>query len=272
MSLSSSDDQRPIGSEVLQRISSAHADKVQEALDGLAVLVPEGYKLEDLEQFRESPRNIRKRLSAHTLEGFVDYINKFATDNTVIFAHPVEADMEAVFDYHSPGQPRWGDHKISFRPKKSREFEKWERKNRGLLDQFDLADLVEEHAEDFYDPQPARIIEVARNFEAKKSVQFERAKSVESGDVQFTYVEETGAKDDMVIPEDVTLRIPVFMGGKKVEISGRFRYRLDQGELKLGFVFPQLHEVKKTAAKGLIQDVQEEMEDENDIPVFFADN
>lgn len=262
---------------VVAALASAFADEVQSALDGDAALVPDGYSLEDLEQFESQPRRVEETLKARTLQGFLDYFEKFNTPNTAVFAHPTTGVVEAVFDYHHPDpdgpysgpDPQWGDHTISYDPRMSRQWKTWTRASGDMMDQLDFAEFIEEHAEDVVNPPSAELLELARDFEAKKDVTFKKANRQQSGDVQLQYEEDTSVTGDVEVPEKFTLGLPILDGGDRWEVKARFRYRLRNGNLKMGFKILQPDEIKEQAAGEVIDSVEETAEDLG-VPVFYA--
>lgn len=81
-------------------------------------------------------------------------------------------------------------------------------------------------------------LEVARNLQAKKAVNFSSAIRLSNGEQQFTYAETidgSSAKGTIKVPEEFTLGIPVFLGGVLYEVRARLRYRIHEGQLQLWY-------------------------------------
>jgi uncharacterized protein YfdQ (DUF2303 family) len=253
-------------------LGASTAEHVQDVLDGKAVLVPKDWRVEDTEAYEKRPRRVHETVKAETLSGFLGYLRRYHfSDTTLIFASPHTPSFEAVFDYHSPDKgPRWGDHTCRFRPDESDRMDVWTHNSGRMMSQMDFAEHIEENAEDVIDPDPARILEIATQFEATRNVQF---KSVErlSGvsDLQFHYEEETSGKGDLQIPERLEIGIPVFKGMAGWKITARLRWRLTQNEIKIGYKLLSLARTRREAAQALVDQV-EEVAEELSLPIFEA--
>jgi uncharacterized protein YfdQ (DUF2303 family) len=108
----------------------AHAGiKIISVEAGQAAVVPDGYKLADLEQFLAKPRRVREKVKLYNVADFVAYVMRFKTPQSTIFVTPNLDDVGAakplaiaVIDYHGD-EPTWNDHTASLIPTKSPAYE-----------------------------------------------------------------------------------------------------------------------------------------------------
>lgn len=260
------------GEGVVAALASTLANNVQQDLDGEAILVPSGYELEDMERFQDHPRNVRETIEAYTLEGFLRYFHEYQSPSTAVFADPLAAHLLAVFDYPSPevggAIPEWGDHKLRYEPDRSRQLKAWMHSDGDMMSQPEFVDFIEERAEDFHDPPSARMLELAREFEARRDVTFRQASRLQSGDVQIKYEEETSAVGNVEVPERFEITVPMFKNGKRHRIEARLRYRIKQSGLRLGYQLLRVDEVREAAARRVVDAVEDATRDE--VTVFYA--
>ena len=260
---------------IIAALASTMANGVQADLDGEAALVPQGFRLKDLERFQDRPRRVEETIRAHTLEGFLNYFVRYATDTTAIFGHPLKGDVTAVFDYHQSesesgeSTPEWGRHVLKYSPGKSRQLKSWTSKNGTMMEQDAFAHRVEERSEDFVEPAAARMLEIARQFEATRTLNFQQATRLDSGDVQFRYEEETQTKGDMQVPEKFTIGIPLHKGGDRFELEVRFLFRIESTGLELGYKLIRLDEAREAAAQDVLETVIGEASNCG-VPVYYA--
>lgn len=99
----------------------------------LAVL-PEGRKIEDLKPYldklRDAPRRITATAKVTTISSFIDYLNRFKTADSAIFAKddPGNPSLSAVIDFHGQGaeaQPRFGSHNLVYEFPVSDQIKAW---------------------------------------------------------------------------------------------------------------------------------------------------
>lgn len=94
------------------------------APDKLALAVlPSGRSIADLQPYldklRDAPRRIEAVATVTTIDSFVDYLNRFKTADTAIFASddPSRPSLLGVIDFHGQGDkaaPRYGVHRVRY--------------------------------------------------------------------------------------------------------------------------------------------------------------
>lgn len=257
--------------ELLKYIQSETL-RTSKVLPDKAHAIPAGLEVHDLDIYYENPRRIAAERKALTVAGLTEYLRAYQEDRTVVHANPTTGCVKVIFDYHEPDTPHHGDHTITFTPTPSRKLQEWGTKDGRLMGQREFAEWIDEHAEDVVSPDSAKVLEIAQTMEATKTVDFKSATRLSGAqDVQISYTEETdtsaGERGHMVIPEVVTIGIPVFEGDDAYKIDARIRYRIDDGRLTIGYKLLRLEDVKEDAI-NLILEAIGTVAEEVSVPVY----
>jgi uncharacterized protein YfdQ (DUF2303 family) len=168
--------------------------------------------------------------------GFCDYVNRFATPDTTIFANEDAGRIVAVLDYHAPDAPSWATHKGTLVLQPAPEWEAWLPKNGTLLPQQNFAEWLEDHAADIVDPSAGRLTDVVTNLTLNREVSFTGKFSLDSGTCRFGYSEtDKPGEGSIAVPTRFTLRLRRYLGQDPIDVRARLRHRLERG--KIGFIF-----------------------------------
>lgn len=211
-----------------------------------------------LEQFRETPRRKTGVFSAHTGEAFISYLEKHSTPTTEVWADLTTQSVTAVINAHDKAgaDAGWGDHRLKLTLKKTPAWEAWTTLNGRDLTQAQFAELLEERARDVVQPDAATLTEIARTFKATKSVKFESDTVLSSGQVQLEYRETIEAKAGQAgmidIPDQFTIGVAPFEGGKPYAVLARLRFSIDGGALRIKYVLDRPTEVLRVAFDEVI--------------------
>jgi len=206
-----------------------------------AVVIPDGYKLENTESLLETPNRIRENVKLTRAESFWGYVNDFKNDGSLIFANAATRTFIAVLDYHrSDTEPRWGSHVATLSLPFSAEFTAWGKNDRKPLSQQDFAEWLEDRLIDVTEPEGAKLLTIASALEATKTLKFKSATRLDNGDSALSFEETTSGA--VKIPATFTLGIPVFEGEEPIEIQCRLRYRIDGG-LKFTYLMEDPSEI-----------------------------
>ena len=229
------------------------------------VVIPEGGKIEYIEPFRARPERITDTVfRTSTLSGFMDYLARFATVDTVVFVRDnlnIGGDMAtAIVDYHAKesAQAGWRDHCATFSARYSDEFAQWHKNNKRLMPQQDFASHIEDLASTVVEPTAADMLELAARFEVKTNVNFVSGQRQSSGERKFTYEETIASKagqvGEVTIPETIHIRVEIAEGLPAQDLSMRFFYRINEGDLSLGYKIMNLRDAERLAF-GYVGDV-----------------
>jgi uncharacterized protein YfdQ (DUF2303 family) len=222
----------------------------------------------------EHPRRKGGLNILHSTESFCQWVLDQKTPETVIFADPHTSLFTAVIDYHAKndGPAGWaifsGGHALRF----SQPFSDWMAINDTRIGQVALAEFLEEHMGEIAEPNGASLLTAVLDLKARTRVAFSKAVSLQTGETQLSYVEETDLNDKkragvIALPENLTLVMPVYFGGNPSIIKAKLRVRLRDGDA--GFVVKMLNiaEVQREAFNATIEEVQTRCPD---VPLYLG--
>lgn len=226
--------------------------------DPFALLVPRGAELTVInpEVLRYSPVRPRGDFKPLTVEGLIAYCKEHDAGATEVWITPerITAVLNAKDEETGFG---WGDHRATLTLQHSPEWQHWARFDGTMLDQAAFAEHVEEGMADIVKPDSAEMLEVAQHIHVARSAAFRSSQHLHSGRVAFVYdetdVAAAGAGKTFEIPEEFELGIPVFVGEDAYKVKARFRYRLKEGALTLGYKLDRPDLVKLDAAGRIAQ-------------------
>lgn len=233
-----------------------------------SVLVPGGARLEvidlekHLEAFRDRPRRKTGTVHVHDAPAFIAYLSKHALPETEVWADIANQQLVAIINAHEEseaiagGDAGWGDHRAQLVLRKTPAWATWATNDRKFLTQIAFAEHVEERLPDFVTPPGADMLELAQSFKAHTKVNFESSRRLKSGETTLEYREQTeasaGKKGDIVIPDTFTLGIAPFDGTEGYKVNARFRYRISEGTLFLGYVMERPEDIQRAAFDDIV--------------------
>lgn len=238
-----------LSSDVLEKVfekGAATAPAIERPDGGKEVLLPEGYRAHTIPPLEAKLSRIRQSVTMYDAPSFADYVNKFKTPTTRIFALPGhlsksgKAVVNAVIDYHgqsegeAAGKPEYAAHIANYAPRYSVQWERWN--NAGAMQQDKFAEFIEENRDDIREPDAAVLLDLVTKFKATKKIEYNSVTHQPNGDVTIGWAENTEhhGKPGVTMPPTLTLGIPVFFKGKLYEVTALLRYRL--ADAKLTFV------------------------------------
>lgn len=217
------------------------------------VVVPDGFKVENLEAMLAVPPRKKGSIAYRDAASFCRAVAEQKTDSTKIYGNQVTTSFQAVFNDHGAALPGWRDHTATYTCPLSVEWKTWLGVNKRQMSQEAFAQFIEDNAPDCVTPDSATMIEISRTLEAKKKVNFASGIRLDNGQNVLTYEEEisgTAGKGKLTIPEVFTIGIAVLEGGPKYAVNARLRYRIaDKGVLTMWFDLDRPHKVLEDAVK-----------------------
>jgi uncharacterized protein YfdQ (DUF2303 family) len=227
-------------------------------------ILPDGHKVEDLEQFLPAPLRKRGTVKFQEAASFARYIQDHKSNETAIFCQTSEqgGKFKAVLDYHGHDQdaPAWCQHIALYDCPTSPEWNRWTTYHGKPISQGEFAEFLELNVGDIREPAGAAVLEIVSKLNAKISVDFSSAIRLDNGNVQFTYEERTEAKagraGNMEVPPKFTLGIPVFRGGPKYALDALLRYRIQEKRLVFIYALVNPHKIIEDACNELIETVR----------------
>lgn len=270
-----SDETRPMTKSETAAIiaaGTAMAGPFQAKEGGVPVIVvPEGYKVEDIERYLDFPARARGIIKAETPDAFIAYFNRFADETedgkddpdgcSMVFARSGDFLVKGIIDWHVPhDQPGFAEHRVTYEAPRSDEWKIWTAMNGTAMPQADFSRFIEDNVKDIREPAGADVLEVARQMEVKKNVEFASAERLSDGQREFTYnetVEGSTRRGQLKIPEEFKLGIPVFIDGPAYEVTARLRYRINGGQLSLWYDLFRPHEIERDAFGEVVKKIDD---------------
>ena len=236
--------------------------------------LPEGFSLQDISDPHRLPPYIKQSVTVDDADSLIGYANRFSDDRSVIIADLDALTIAAVLDWHSQNQvpediertleAQPCQHKAALKLRNSEEFARWAAMENKLQSQMEFAEFLDENSSDIVDPDPAVMIEIARDLEATQGVAFKAGTRLQTGERSFRYETETHVKGDLVVPQRFRLALPLFFGEEPTEIEASFRFRPNPDGLKLGFVWRRVEYVRQAKFREIAFRVSEA----TGLPVF----
>lgn len=205
---------------------------------GKAIFTPPEWAMHKIPPLEAPLTHVKQVVTLFEMDAFVDYVNRFKTPATRIFAapghlHAGHAVVQAVLDYHADAAtPGRNAHRAIFSPPYSEEWSRWAQLDQKQMRQADFAEMVEEHRRDIREPDGASLLELVRRFKASKVQSYDSVSYQNDGSMAINWQDKTsGAPGVIPVPEQLVLGIPVFFKGTVYRLDVFMRYRLSEGTL-----------------------------------------
>lgn len=200
---------------------------------------------------------------------FAAYLAKHALPQTEMWGRRDAGTIEAIINAHL-GTTEYGiedyagheDHDVTLRLRHSDDWKEWTGKDGQLLLQVEFAEFIEDHRPNFGKPTAAEMLELAQTFRSTNKVEFNSSHRVKSGETSLAYAEvhdaKAGKKGELTIPDEISIAMPVYDQGKPYLLTARLRYRINNGQLLLGFKLNRPKDTLQTAFDDVVTAVQDE--------------
>lgn len=238
-----------------------------------SLVSPDGsFKLVDLDKVRDEaeyahkPRRKTGTYRVHDAQSFVEYLAKHHDADTEVWADAVSAKITGVIDAHEltdgtiPGA-RHEEHLVEYSVLLTEAWKAWSRLDGQLIDQESLAELFEARSIDIVSPSAADMLELAQSFHATTSSSFESSKRLSDGQAQFEHRQDidasAGKKGQLTIPASFDLALKPFEGADAFKVTARFRYRITNGVLRIGYKLDRPEDVLRQAFLSVVENVEE---------------
>ena len=192
-----------------------------------SILVPEGYRVHDLESALLSPVRPRGNVALRDTGSFVSVVKDRKGASTRLYGKLSPPSFTAVFnDTTGPMGAGWRDDRATYACPVSVEWQRWTASNGKQMNQEAFAQFIEDNAADCVTPDAATMIEVSRTLEAKKKVNFASGIRLSNGQSELTYEETvsgTAGKGKFTVPEEFVIGVSVLEGGPKYAVTARLQ-------------------------------------------------
>ena len=221
-------------------------------------------KVVELEHLLEKPLSIKDERTFDDLRGFIDYVNDYKGDNTVIFTG--KDKITAHFDYHGKDDPRWDNHIAVYSLTHSPRWKAWVAKNNAWMTQRDFCDFLEGGINEVTNPTQAEILDLATNFRATSKM--EVVSDVRGGNTLSFTAQTKGmaANKEVEIPEYIEIAVAPYTGLESVNsrltdaetfglfgIKTRLAFALDDTAVKFKYVLVGIDIALEKQSEGLRQ-------------------
>lgn len=196
------------------------------------------------DQFRDFPKRKQGTVTVRNVASFAHYYGKHALGSSEVFADLDAGTFTAVLDAHGgeADDTNWQQHRLVLQLQQTLPWKTWLANDRQMIGQQAFAEFLEDNARDVAPngrTTASDLLEVAQSFQAATKVSFTSGTRLATGQTQLTYVEEVDAKAGkrgaIDIPAEFDLAIVPYEDCAPKIMAARFRYRLANGELRLGY-------------------------------------
>lgn len=210
---------------------------------------------------------------------FIEYLNRFKQAGAVVFAYPEHSDgpsFHAHLNYHDKALPRdtvgsdiplgpivtQDRHRAVLLTPWDVDYAQWRPYLHGsaAIKQIDFALFIENMAHTILTPDAAHLQELVLDLQMLKNVAFKQSTNLRDGTSKFVYEETAddarGKVGDIVLPNEVTLRVPIYQGGEHVDITAKLRYQLDHGALYFRIVSPGIRRMEREEFRNIGDDIK----------------
>ncbi len=252
-------------------VAAAMAKPIIDHDDGRRhVLIPEGFNLHDVTDPNLLPRHITQLVTVDDRASFTAYTNRFSDERSIVIADYDNGKISARLDWHTDNehnlQAQHATHIATLALRDSEEYKRWSEMENKLHTQQDFAFFIEENVADVIDPDSSTLLEICRELEATQGAAFKSGTRLDNGDRSFTYENETHIKNEMVVPTEIKLAIPLYQGEEPTRITAKFRFRVKPDGLFLGFNWHRVEYQRQAKFTELAHAAAEE----TGLPLFFG--
>lgn len=232
------------------------------------VMVPQGaeHKFVDPQAFAPFPRRKRGSRVVYTPASLIEYVLAHAPDDkdgdTTLWGDVETSTIVALLNDHQVGVAGWGDHRATLTLRHPPAWKRWMGLNGKLVDQQQFAEHIEQSLPEVVEPDGATMLEIAQSFLATRSVEFKSDQRLTSGQVKLQYEEtiaaRAGAKGDLQVPQEITVALSPYEGMDAFRITARLRFRINDGDLRVGYVLDRPEELLRAAFNEVVATVANE--------------
>jgi len=163
--------------------------------DKKIVIIPDGYKVEEIETEELNPTPYRATGSRNlsTVASFLAYVEReMQPGTTVCFAKERDGSFEAIFNYSGgAGAPGWKDHSASLSLEKTTSWLRWMNLHGKRKGQLEFCDFIEANMDDIVEPDAATIIEMVTTLKVTRNAAFTSVVDPRTGFATVNYIETT---------------------------------------------------------------------------------
>lgn len=216
----------------------------------------------DHEHLLDRPRRRRGTVTALDADSFSLLVTDLGAQNgkTSIYADITVLKLTAILNDHDV-DAGWRDDRVELSIVRTPQWTRWLSLHDKLSEQTAFALHIEENLADIVDPPAADMLELAMSFEATIDATFKSASRLKDGARQFTFnesIEARAGKDGSItVPEGFTISVSPVEGSDPVTVRAKLRFRLNSGQLKIGYSLEDPAGVERKAFDDVVAKVGE---------------
>jgi len=214
----------------------------------------------NLQDFQPTPRRKRGHTTHFTAASLAAYALAHKEAGTALYVDLESFGATVIINGPSVESPGWSDHTAILKTRYTPEWNYWINKDGKMQAQAEFAEHVQAGLREILDPPAMDMLELAQSFQAHTDVTFKSGKQLADGKRQLEYIEEinatAGAKGTIVIPSELSLAIAPFEGSPTYKIKAWFRFRINNGDLQLGYKLDRPRDVQKAAFDDIVLELQ----------------
>lgn len=199
------------------------------------------------------PRRARGRIVVDKLADVVDLAAQHAAEPGAVaaYASAQHHKITVILNDTVGTVPGHRDHTLTHELKETQAWKTWKAMSGNYYEQVAFAEHIEARLIDIVDPTGADMLELVQTFIATSSAEIRSHRRLANGETQIMYAEtlnaQAGQSGEFDIPAQIRIRVPMFEGHEPIEVDARFRYRVKEGNLKLGFLLNYADELEAKA-------------------------
>ncbi len=167
--------------------------------------------------------------------------------------------ITAVMNDHGKTGAGWRDFRCEIGFRETPQWLRWRAMDGKMLRQADFAEFIEDNLADIESPPGAQMLEIVTYLQATRTVNFKSAVRLSNGQVQFQNSDDIDAKVGpgmIAVPETFTLALAPLLGCPSYRVPARFRYRLQDGKLMLGFKLQRIEDLMSELINDVVAKIE----------------
>lgn len=259
------------------------------------VVAPQGMSVAHVKKFideeRQNPETLKGVTALHTCDSFIEFVNRYKSDNSAIFYNKSGQEVTCIFDCATKEQASFERHRAFYEFPFSKELKAWKDNNDQSMNQLDFAMFIEKNVLDISEP-PApdkenealkeirlrcgglyasvnKMMELSKGISIRADERATIKHDLNTGEAIINFSSEhTDATGNAVkVPNMFIIVIPVLEGGKAYQLPCRLRYRLNNGSVRWWYEIINLDKAIELAVDEELAEIKEKA----GLPVFYGD-
>lgn len=212
-------------------------------------------KIKDLEEFANAPYRLKAAEQFIDAGSFATYVNRFATNDTLLFGSVSKKTVTAQIDYHGVGAPSWRTHTATLQSIATPEWNAFTSASGKWFKQLEFAEFLEQWNHVVISPDAAELSEVALNLEGSVDGRFAAKINRFNGSVTFNFQEET-TTGQVRVPTQIVIAVCPFHHSPLQDVRVLLRFRINDGHPIFQIVIPNAPLIEEESLKQLFASVE----------------